>query len=371
MRFPSRPSRRRLAAAALAPLVVLVAAGCSSTLENAATVTLPAAKGRAEVVSHITRDRLTDDLRTLRENDDFMEALSSQSTDGSASKGAVERRLENLWLNTLIEQVVIDAEVSERGIKVTDADREAVTAAVEEFYGGAKVFKKFPKSFREDAIGRSATWHALQTALGGAAEAPTEADARKFYEENFQSIASCESGLSVAHILVATQQEAQAISDELAGGADFATLARERSTDTVSAANGGELGCYQQGTFVTEFEQAVESAQVDVPTQPVQSQYGWHIVLVTKYEPPTFDAMKDQILQYLAEQASQAPDQKVVDELTARLKGAEVKVSPRYGTWVVDDQGARVEAPAAPEVRDERSPTSESTTTVPLSGVQG
>lgn len=359
MRLPSRTSRRRFAAALLAPLAVLVASGCSDSMENAATVTLPASEGREQVVVTLSHDDLNDDLRALRDNDGFMELVRSQSDGVSDSDGSIERQIETQWLSTLIEAVVIDAEADELGIELTDADRDAVREGVQQLFGGAEIFAEFPAWFREEAIDRSARWRAVQSQLAGPVEEPTEAEARAFYEENFGGTGGCDSGLSVAHILVGTQEEAQAIAGELTAGGDFAALASQRSTDTMSAANGGDLGCYQPGSFVAAFEQAVQAATVGVPSAPVQSEYGWHIVLVTEYQPPSFEELEAQILQYLRDQASQQPDRQVLEELSRRLAEAEVTVAPRYGRWVNDEVGARVEPPAAPSVRDQRRPEPE------------
>lgn len=359
MRSPSRPSRRRVAAALFAPLFVLVASGCSDTMQNAATVTLPASEGRERVVVNLSHADLHADLRALRDNDAFMELLRQQGGGASDSKGSIERQIETQWLSTLIEAVVIDAEADASGIEVTDADRDAVREGVERLFGGAEIFADFPASFREAAIDRSARWRAVQAKLAGPVEEPTAADARAFYEENFGGTGGCDSGLSAAHILVGSQGEAQAIADELAAGGDFATLASQRSSDTMSAANGGELGCYQPGSFVAAFEQAVQSATVGVPSAPVESEYGWHIVLVTEYQPPAFEDLEAQIVQYLRDQASQQPDRQVMEQLSRRLTKAEVTVASRYGRWVSDETGARVEPPAAPSARDQRRPEPE------------
>ncbi len=85
----------------------------------------------------------------------------------------------------------------------------------------------------------------------------------------------------VKHILVPTQAEAQAIAKELEGGADFAALAKARSQDPGSAAQGGDLGCFGPGEMVESFDAASFKGPLN-KVQTVQSQFGWHLVLVTK-----------------------------------------------------------------------------------------
>lgn len=85
----------------------------------------------------------------------------------------------------------------------------------------------------------------------------------------------------VKHILVPTQAEAQAITKDLAGGADFAKIATEKSQDPGSAAQGGDLGCFGPGQMVETFDTASFKGPVNA-VQTVQSQFGWHVLVVTK-----------------------------------------------------------------------------------------
>ncbi|SDI80622.1 peptidylprolyl isomerase [Aliiruegeria lutimaris] len=80
-----------------------------------------------------------------------------------------------------------------------------------------------------------------------------------------------------AHILVATEEEAKAIREELDGGADFAALAMEKSTGP-SGPSGGDLGWFGLGMMVPEFEQAVMALEDGQVSDPVQTQFGWHVV---------------------------------------------------------------------------------------------
>lgn len=89
--------------------------------------------------------------------------------------------------------------------------------------------------------------------------------------------------VKVRHILVADENAAKQVLADLAAGADFATLARERSQDTASATKGGELGWSPRGQFVPEFEEVAFSAPLNTPTS-VQSQFGWHVIEVLARE---------------------------------------------------------------------------------------
>jgi peptidyl-prolyl cis-trans isomerase C len=102
------------------------------------------------------------------------------------------------------------------------------------------------------------------------------------------------------HILVKTEAEAQDIEKQLAGGAKFEDLAKSKSIDTGSAGQGGDLGFFAHGQMVKPFEDAAFALKVGEVSQPVQSQYGWHIIKVIekrKTQPTPFEQMAPQLQQ--------------------------------------------------------------------------
>ncbi|MBL8578661.1 MAG: peptidylprolyl isomerase [Mesorhizobium sp.] len=100
------------------------------------------------------------------------------------------------------------------------------------------------------------------------------------------------------HILVETKEQADAIVKQLDGGADFVTLANENTKDPSGKTSGGDLGYFAPGQMVPEFEKAAFALEVGGYTkEPVQTQFGWHIIKVEDkraQQPPTFESMKDQ-----------------------------------------------------------------------------
>lgn len=110
---------------------------------------------------------------------------------------------------------------------------------------------------------------------------------------------------NASHILVETEEEAAAIVEELAAGADFATVAREKSTGP-SGPNGGELGWFGPGMMVPEFQTAVEAMDVGAVSAPVQTQFGWHVIKLNETrnkEAPALDAVRGEIEAQLSQQA--------------------------------------------------------------------
>ncbi|MGV8833716.1 MAG: peptidylprolyl isomerase [Devosia sp.] len=108
--------------------------------------------------------------------------------------------------------------------------------------------------------------------------------------------------IRASHILVATEEEAKAVKAALDGGADFAALAKEKSIDP-GAANGGDLGFFSKGMMVAPFEAAAFGlSDIGQVSDPVQSQFGWHVIrLEEKREssPPAFEKIAPQLQQQL------------------------------------------------------------------------
>jgi peptidyl-prolyl cis-trans isomerase C len=103
---------------------------------------------------------------------------------------------------------------------------------------------------------------------------------------------------NAAHILVETEDAAAAIKSELDGGADFAELARERSTGP-SGPNGGNLGWFGEGMMVPAFEQAVTGLEPGAISDPVETQFGWHVIQLIETrsaEVPPLEEVRNEIV---------------------------------------------------------------------------
>jgi peptidyl-prolyl cis-trans isomerase C len=153
---------------------------------------------------------------------------------------------------------------------------------------------------------------------------------RKVYDEAIGQVKK-EQEVRARHILVETEDEAKAVLAELKKGADFAELAKSKSKDPGSA-DGGDLGYFTREQMVPEFADVAFKLDKGAISDPVKSQFGWHIIKVEDKrdrQPPEFDKVKDQIEQYLVRR-SQA-------EMITKLRAA-AKI----------DRVAPPAAPAAP-----------------------
>ena len=112
------------------------------------------------------------------------------------------------------------------------------------------------------------------------AEAVTDATIQAAYDAKYNGAAPLIE-YHASHILVATEEQAKDLKAQLDGGADFAELAKANSTDG-SAAGGGDLGWFGPGMMVKPFEDAVIALQPGQVSAPVQTQFGWHLILLAE-----------------------------------------------------------------------------------------
>ncbi len=137
--------------------------------------------------------------------------------------------------------------------------------------------------------------------------AATEEAIQAVYDAEYAN-AGGEMEYNASHILVETEDEAKAIVAEIEGGADFATLATERSSGP-SGPSGGDLGWFGAGMMVEPFETAVFALEPGQVSAPVQTQFGWHVIRLneTREKPaPTLDEVRDQIVEQIQRAAVEA-----------------------------------------------------------------
>ena len=138
-------------------------------------------------------------------------------------------------------------------------------------------------------------------------EALTPEALQAAYDAQYADAAPTEE-YNASHILVATEEEALAIKAELDAGADFAETAREKSTGP-SGPNGGSLGWFGPGAMVPSFEAAVIALEVGGVSEPVQTQFGWHIVTLNETRTadlPTLEDVRAELEQVLRNEALDA-----------------------------------------------------------------
>lgn len=152
----------------------------------------------------------------------------------------------------------------------------------------------------------------------------TDEAIEKAYADTYGD-ADAEMEFKAAHILVETEEEAKAIVETLEGGADFAELAKEKSTGP-SGPNGGTLGWFGKGMMVAPFEEAVKDMEPGSISAPVQTQFGWHVIKLEETrekEAPTLEAVRDELRAKVEQDAVKAHIDALVENANVDKTGAE------------------------------------------------
>lgn len=327
--------------------VLLVAAVLLSSCSQA---TPWAARVNGETISVET---IENELLAVTSNPRYSAALDGELGAGSEGGGLrpggpntvnasfTAQSLSNRVLVTLMEQ---RAEAD--GVEVTAEQRAAAEQQVRGQNEDPAVFDSLAGDYRRYLVDRQALLAALL-----AARATPEALRRAYDADPGKYATSC-----VRHILVGTGDAASAIRSRIAGGENFADIARAESLDNQdpggSAGQGGDLGCFtraQTEQFVGPFRDAINSLSQGELSLPVATQFGSHIVQITSVRRPTYEEAQTDIGQELGNAASL---------FTEVLATADVEVDPRYGTFRPADEAsgrsAGIEPPNAFALPDKR-----------------
>ena len=159
---------------------------------------------------------------------------------------------------------------------------------------------------------------------------PAEADKRAYFNEHKQDWEQ----VTARHILIRFQGSAVPLKDgqkdltdeealaktkdlraKIVAGGDFAAIAKAESDDTGSGANGGDLGEFTRGRMVPQFEESAFSLPVNQVSEPVKSQFGYHLIQVQKHETKKFEDVQDEISEKIKPEMAQ----KAVDNLKNKV----------------------------------------------------
>jgi parvulin-like peptidyl-prolyl isomerase len=317
--------------------LALAAGGCGSTTSYAAKV-------NGTVISQSEIDH---ELEAIKNNQGYVDAIEQggQTKVLGKSKETFNSDFVAQLVNQRVLLTVVHQELVKRKLTVDAAARQEAQSQVEQGFTdptGQSLLAKFPKSYRDALITRTAEVNVLQNAVGNVKT--DDAAVQQFYDENKDTFAET----CVRHILVDSKAKADAIRAQLVSGGDFAALAKAQSIDTGSAPQGGDLGC-DISQFVQEFQQAATSLPLNEISQPVQTQFGFHLIQVTKRDTrPLDDTLKGQIRQQLQQQGGSQLQEVVFTDLAK----AKVSINPRIGKFDKGDlakqQAPRVVPNAAP-----------------------
>jgi parvulin-like peptidyl-prolyl isomerase len=221
-----------------------------------------------------------------------------KSEDGQAMLAQMRRQV----LDSMIEQVLIKQAATQEGMAVSEEELEAVIQQSIEEGGGQASFEEWLQT-------SDLTYEDFKE------EIRFQLLAQAIFERVTGSVPTTAEQVHARHIVVQTEEEAQAILAQLQAGGDFVALARERSQDENTKETGGDLGFFPRGQLISpELEEAAFALQPGQISEVVRSQFGYHIVQVL--ERASDRPLPLEVLNSLKEQAFAAWMQEQWDNAT-------------------------------------------------------
>lgn len=316
MRTTRSTSPARLRALLLAAAVAVLAA-CAP--EGASSPDVAATVNGEEIPLSDVQVR----FEAVRENPQFAEQIAADDD------GEFEDQVQAEILTGLIRARLLAQGADELGLELSEEDVEAKREEVIEQVGGDDAFAEVVEAnnLTEETVDSQLRDLALQDLVAEELSADLEVDEEDVQEQYDQTYGTA----SARHILVETEEEAQAVLERLGAGEDFGTLAQELSTDPSAEQNAGDLGEFTRGQMVPEFTEAVFAAEAGETIGPVQTDFGYHIIEVVEVDQgPPLTEVEDEIRDQLLEGDRGEALQEWLDELTQE---AEISVNPRFGEW--------------------------------------
>ena len=193
------------------------------------------------------------------------------SNVGDITQDEFYKEIKDIAGEQLLQQVVVEKILNDK-YEVTDEEVQEQYDTYAQQYGDQMAAVLEANGLTEETFKQNIRFSLLQEKAKAEVEVSDE-EVQAYYDQ-----ASKE--LHARHILVATEEEANEIIKELKNGGDFAKIAKEKSTDTASAAEGGDLGWFTVGSMVEEFNDAAYALELNTISEPVKSDYGYHIIEV-------------------------------------------------------------------------------------------
>lgn len=224
-------------------------------------------------------------------------------------------------LDSMIADKIVNMEAEKQKIAVTDDEIQAELDKMAESYGGKETFEQqlalsgmTVDNMKSEIKSYLETVKLLEPRIK-----ITDEEISTYFDQNKDDFNEPEQ-VEASHILVADEATAKEVKQKLNEGGDFASLAAEYSTDTNNAKNGGELGYFERGVMDEAFENAAFSMKVGDISEPVKSQFGYHIIKVTGRK-----------------EAKEATLEDSKAEIEETLKNQ--KINSEYSTWLTEKKG--------------------------------
>lgn len=237
---------------------------------------------------------------------------------GNITKDELYNEMKERFGKDVLRDLVHEKVLSKK-FKVTDKEIDKEIENLKEMYGVQ--YDLAVQQNGEEAIRNMVKLDLLRQKAAMEDIKVSDEELKKYYNEYKPKV-------KASHILVDDEKTAKEIKAKLEKGEDFAKLAKEYSKDTGSAQNGGDLGWFGPGKMVEEFEKAAYALKVGEVSDPVKTQFGYHIIKVTdKEKKKSFDEMKEE-MEYEVKK-SKLDASKVQSKLDKLMKEANVDIKDK------------------------------------------
>jgi parvulin-like peptidyl-prolyl isomerase len=255
---------------------------------------------------------------------------------GPQVKGTAPIEVQRQALLTLIRRELIDEQLRLLKLTVSDSDVKAAVARVRAGFPSAQAFDQaltgqgLNEATFEGRVRDTLGQQKVQTEV--VPVTVTDAELRDAYKSQIAQVMR----VHARHILFSTQGKPDATQlarardtvAKLRAGADFAALAKQLSDDPGSKTHGGDLGTQPAAQYVEEFAKAVETLKVNAISDPVKTQFGYHVIQVLSRTTTPFADVKESIRSSIIQQKTQAPFQQYVSRI---VSSSTIEVNPRIG----------------------------------------
>ena len=284
----------------------------------------------------ITVDRLERQLARFEETGQFEQLTAEQDAD------KVRRQFEQGYLSQIVRRHIMRPLAEERGLEVSGSEVEDSIEAIKADFPSEKEFEdaldqqgvsldQLPELVRDQL-----TEEALREDVISEIE-PNDDELQSYYDENIDRYQQTKA----SHILIEKRGLADKVASELQDAKAkeidklFAEQAKKLSQDPGSGEKGGDLGYFASGELVPEFEEAAGKLELGEVSDPVQSEFGFHIIRVTDRRLQPFEEVRDQIAQELSGAEAEEAFQ---DLVVKAYEDADVRVNSRYGELDLETQ---------------------------------
>ncbi|MEQ6377907.1 peptidylprolyl isomerase [Bacillaceae bacterium S4-13-56] len=253
------------------------------------------------------------------------EEVIAETNAGNITQEEFYQELKEQYGNQVLSQMVTE-KVLEDKYEVTEEEVQEEIDFLKEAYGeqyeavlqqsGYSNEGQLKSVIKLDKLQRLASTDGVEV---------TDKEVEQYYENMKMEV-------QASHILVEDKETANEVLDKLKNGSDFAALAKEYSTDITSAEQGGDLGFFGTNEMVYNFEKAAYNLEVEEISEPIQTDFGYHIIKVAdkrekedlQLEP--FEDRKDQLRETLKERkANTEAINDLIDAANVKVKDSELE----------------------------------------------